>query len=155
MKLTKLNNKGFSHHAILAIFVVVFAIAGVAYLVASHANSIQCTSIPIKQGWGANSGSSKDAKWNCAGHIQYALNAVPKGKSTIHLKVDGQYGPGTAAAVRYAQRHYHITPYNGEVSPKTWDQLICPLLRGQVKRHHSAAHTHRDLAGCSKDGFAY
>jgi hypothetical protein len=35
---TKLNQKGLLHNLILAAFVVVFAVAGVAYLVASHAN---------------------------------------------------------------------------------------------------------------------
>src|SRR4051812_24687888 len=37
MKIKKLNISGFSHHLVLMVFVLVFAIAGVGYLVASHA----------------------------------------------------------------------------------------------------------------------
>ncbi|HEX4774083.1 MAG TPA: hypothetical protein VH234_01030 [Candidatus Saccharimonadales bacterium] len=37
MKLKKLNARGFSHDMVLVLFVVIFAIAGVGYLVASHA----------------------------------------------------------------------------------------------------------------------
>jgi hypothetical protein len=39
MKLKKLNAKGFSHEILLVAFVVIFAVAGVAYIVASHADS--------------------------------------------------------------------------------------------------------------------
>jgi hypothetical protein len=39
MKLTRLNARGFSHDLIMVAFVAVFAIGGVAYLVASHADS--------------------------------------------------------------------------------------------------------------------
>ncbi len=38
MKIKKLNMRGFSHDMFLVLFVVVFAIAGVTYLVASHAD---------------------------------------------------------------------------------------------------------------------
>jgi hypothetical protein len=39
VKLKKLNARGFSHDILLVLFVVIFAIAGVAYLVASHAST--------------------------------------------------------------------------------------------------------------------
>jgi hypothetical protein len=39
MKLQKPNQTGFSHHLVLVAFVLVFAVAGVAYLVASHAQT--------------------------------------------------------------------------------------------------------------------
>src|SRR5665213_3464623 len=39
MKLRKLNMRGFSHDIVIVLFVVVFAIAGVGYLVASHADN--------------------------------------------------------------------------------------------------------------------
>jgi hypothetical protein len=44
LKLRKLNNKGFSHDFLGILFVVVFAIIGVGYLVASHADSVAYTS---------------------------------------------------------------------------------------------------------------
>ena len=40
MKIKKLNARGFSHDIVLVLFVVVFAIGGVAYLVASHADAL-------------------------------------------------------------------------------------------------------------------
>lgn len=40
MKIKKLDARGFSHDVILVGFVVIFAIAGVGYIVASHAASI-------------------------------------------------------------------------------------------------------------------
>src|SRR4051812_17228510 len=133
IKLKRLDSRGMTHELLIAAFVVVFVVAGVGYLVAGHAQSVSCTDVTIEQGWGGHD------KWNCAGHIQYALNAVPKDGSTIHLKVDGQYGPATANAVVYAKKHYGIKPYSGDVTPGTWKKLICPLLRGQVKRHHHDA----------------
>jgi hypothetical protein len=39
MKLKKLNMRGFSHDIVLVLFVVIFAIGGVGYLIASHADS--------------------------------------------------------------------------------------------------------------------
>lgn len=42
MKLKKLDMRGFSHEIGLVLFVVIFAIAGVAYLVGSHADSVAC-----------------------------------------------------------------------------------------------------------------
>jgi hypothetical protein len=42
MKLKKLNVRGFSHEIGLILFVIIFAIAGVGYVVASHADPIAC-----------------------------------------------------------------------------------------------------------------
>ncbi len=39
MRIKKLNSRGFSHDVLAVAFVVIFAVAGVAYLVASHADS--------------------------------------------------------------------------------------------------------------------
>jgi hypothetical protein len=39
-KMKKLNMRGFSHDVVAVLFVVVFAIAGIAYLVGSHADSV-------------------------------------------------------------------------------------------------------------------
>jgi hypothetical protein len=38
VKLSSLNTRGFTHHFIMVLFVLVFAVAGVGYLVASHAD---------------------------------------------------------------------------------------------------------------------
>lgn len=43
MKLTKLNNRGFSHEILAVFFVVIFAIVGVGYLVMSHATTTAYT----------------------------------------------------------------------------------------------------------------
>lgn len=42
----KLNSRGFSHDIVLALFVIIFAIAGIAYLVASHAAPSSKNSTP-------------------------------------------------------------------------------------------------------------
>lgn len=44
MKLRKLNKRGFSHDVLIVLFVVVFAIAGAGFLVASHANPVSTKS---------------------------------------------------------------------------------------------------------------
>ncbi len=41
MKLKKLNTRGFSHELVLVAFVVIFAVAGVGYVVSSHAQSVK------------------------------------------------------------------------------------------------------------------
>ncbi len=48
MKLKKLDMRGFSHDVVLVLFIAIFAIGGVAYLVASHAAS--CTPTPTQPG---------------------------------------------------------------------------------------------------------
>jgi len=47
MKLKKLNARGFSHDLFIVAFVAVFAIAGVGYLVSSHADSCPPVSGPV------------------------------------------------------------------------------------------------------------
>lgn len=49
MKITKLDVRGFSHDIILVGFVVVFAIAGVGYVVASHADRCPPVSSVVSQ----------------------------------------------------------------------------------------------------------
>lgn len=48
MKLKKLNARGFSHEVLAIAFVAVFAIAGVAYLVASHAAVPKAKTVSVR-----------------------------------------------------------------------------------------------------------
>src|SRR4051812_12868113 len=45
MKITKLNARGFSHDLLLIAIVVVVAISGVAFLVGTHANSLNAKTV--------------------------------------------------------------------------------------------------------------
>ena len=80
MKINKLNSRGFSHHVALVLFIVIFAVSGVGYLVASHANPITngaaagATGCTVNQ-VPANAGSTQ--------HSQISPNiAVTNGGST-------------------------------------------------------------------------
>src|SRR4051812_20808377 len=77
-QMKKLNKKGFSHQVVLLAFIVVFAIAGVGYLVATHAAS------SCKRTFGPGS------KSHCVKDIQ-GLIRVMGPKSIRHLKADGKY----------------------------------------------------------------
>src|SRR4051794_31434566 len=91
MKIQRLSSKGFSHHVMLLAFVVIFAVAGVGYLVASHAAS------PRKNCVRHTFVSGSDGP--CVKDIQFAMG----------VKADGQYGPKTARAVRWEQKQDNIT----------------------------------------------
>lgn len=93
MKLKRLNARGFSHDMLIVLFVAVFAIAGVAYLVASHANS--CSSSPCTPVSGPQSAWTDwtnlgltDAK----GTFQYAPSAtLPSVNNTEVYTVDSTH----------------------------------------------------------------
>jgi hypothetical protein len=69
MKLKKLNTKGFSHDIVIVLFVIIFAIAGVGYLVASHAT----TPAPVFTYLANHPQSSLQPTYH--GRIIYALTA--------------------------------------------------------------------------------
>jgi peptidoglycan hydrolase-like protein with peptidoglycan-binding domain len=141
-KLQKLNKRGFSHHIVLAAFVVVFAVAGVAYLVASHAQTAQfayhnqgCT----KHTYGILRGGKKQ----CIQAIQYAVAAHP---------VDGSYGPGTANRVAAIQPRFGLGN-SGKVNGATWERMICPKLRYLRENiRTSASQRYFVISGCTKSG---
>ncbi|MDB5171193.1 MAG: hypothetical protein JWO35_887 [Candidatus Saccharibacteria bacterium] len=58
MKIKKLDVRGFSHDILMVAFVVVFAIAGVGYIVASHADSCPPASGAVSSASGPVSGES-------------------------------------------------------------------------------------------------
>ena len=51
MRLKKVNARGFSHDLVVVLFVAIFAVAGVGYLVASHADPITANSSVIDVSW--------------------------------------------------------------------------------------------------------
>jgi peptidoglycan hydrolase-like protein with peptidoglycan-binding domain len=54
--------------------------------------------------------------------IQRRLNAW--GVATPALKVDGDFGPKTRAAVEAFQRRRGLSPVTGAVGPRTWYALF-------------------------------
>jgi hypothetical protein len=110
IQMKKLNTRGFSHHIILVAFVLVFAVAGVAYLVASHASSKKCIYNTF------NVGSSG----HCVGDIQNIIKN--NGKNNQRIAVDGSYGADTQRAVANYQKSRHLKA-DGVVGRTTWKYL--------------------------------
>src|SRR4051794_39725220 len=110
MKTRKFNQRGFTHAMILAAFVLVFAVAGAGYLVASHAASKKC----VYNTYGRGS----------SGHCVRDLQAMVKvlgPRSNRHLAVDGQFGSKTTQAVKNFQAYDHLRA-DGLVGRKTWNK---------------------------------
>src|SRR4051812_24985007 len=113
----RLDTKGFSHHIVLVVFVLVFAVAGVGYLVASHAasskvklHSYRCTS----KIW------SRGSHGNCVELIQIALHNE---RGVPSPPIDKKYRASTVKAVRKEQAKHHLV-VDGIVGPHTW-RVLC------------------------------
>src|SRR3954467_12178476 len=107
MKIQRLSSKGFSHTIVLAAFVLVFAVAGVGYLVASHAAS-PCRARTFRAG----------SKGHCVRDVQGMLQLTTNGG----LRVDGKFGSRTNNTVKKFQRSHHLGA-DGIVGRKTWSKL--------------------------------
>lgn len=81
MTLKKLDARGFSHDVLIVLFVVIFAIAGVGYLVASHADDCSAVSAAISKGVSVPasapaSGSTSGAKCATSGPVTAPATVV-------------------------------------------------------------------------------
>lgn len=85
-----------------------------------------------QQGW--PSVKQGQSGWQVTG-AQYLLNAQGAG-----LTVDGQFGSGTAAAVRTFQTAHGLTA-DGVVSPATWQALVVTVQQGSSGPAVQAAQT--------------
>ncbi|MEV5004253.1 peptidoglycan-binding protein [Streptomyces sp. NPDC093064] len=63
----------------------------------------------------------KGSKGNAVREVQALINQTTSYKPK--LKVDGDFGKNTKAAVIWFQKKYHVKPYDGVVGKKTWKEL--------------------------------
>ncbi len=140
MKTKKLNARGFSHEVLILLFVIVFAVAGAAYLVATHAQTPTASTASYKcnrHTW------AKGSRGHCVKDIQYAVAfAAPGGKLTL----DSTFGSQTQGAVKKFQKLYRINP-NGVVASQTWAHICGNLQQGKSRGSVTAARYGHD-AGC-------
>ena len=121
MKIEKLNSYGFDHTLLSVAFVVVFALAGVGYIVASHADSLTggaaapissaegCTN-PFPKGWKSE---RLDMGWDgtfkkrivapCAGKIIYASDSFSNWGGYIELKLHKQPSQLATSTLYFAE----------------------------------------------------
>src|SRR2546423_1104169 len=109
MKFKKLNEKGFSHTFIMLAVVVVVAIAGVGYIVASHAET-PCTKRVFRQG----------SRGECVRVIQYITTHHQYHARPLHP--DGVFGSRTKAAVVHYQKYWGLKS-DGVVGRSTWSKI--------------------------------
>jgi len=128
MKIKKLDTKGFSHEVLALVAVAIFIVAGVGYLVTSHA-----ASRPV-----ARASSSRcvqqyffvGSRSTCVYDLIIAVDYAP-GRN-YHVPVPRRsntnyYGPGLSRAVSFVQSHIMHVRSNGKVSPTTWSTM-CSIL---------------------------
>jgi hypothetical protein len=114
----KLDIRGFSHELLLVAFVAVFAIGGVAYIVASHAQT-PCIASTLKYGnHKTKSGLYYGSKGNCVKYAQQLANwklvVNPK------LQVNGYYDKNTQTAIETIRQQYAF-PANGNYGRVTFN----------------------------------
>ncbi|MHA2403704.1 MAG: peptidoglycan-binding domain-containing protein [Candidatus Kariarchaeaceae archaeon] len=63
---------------------------------------------------------------------------------SVHIGVDGDYGPITESAIEDFQEHYGLD-VNGEVDALTWMQLVAPMQRAFTKINVSHDYSVKDL----------
>ena len=129
MKLAKLDNKGVSHSMLVLSFVVLFAIFGVGYSVASKTSSANAVSKKCVQ-----KSYKKGSKGTCVKYMQELLNydyrIVFPSQDVYDLTADGNFGSDTKTRVKAFQGAKHLTK-SGVVGPKTWSQM-CLVLKGKL-----------------------
>lgn len=82
MKRKKLDARGFSHDILIVLFVVIFAIAGVAYLVASHADSCDSSASGVSS---ATSDTTSDATCPVSDSTSGAVSSSPESQVTCAI----------------------------------------------------------------------
>ncbi len=114
LKLRRLNNKGFSHDFLAILFVVVFAIVGVGYLVASHADTQYTSTNDWKSfQYVLGSGTTAQLKHNRYHHLLLQFN---QGNTGYHASDVAMYQltlpANTTASSLTANVSYVNTGYN-------------------------------------------
>ncbi|MDB5185202.1 MAG: hypothetical protein JWN38_1010 [Candidatus Saccharibacteria bacterium] len=115
MKLFK-NQQGIAHYLVMVVVVIGVAVGGTAYLVASHADSINpfaCAGTPTL---------TTGSKSTCVKNLQWNLNHLNIAPGSYGVTIDGIYGTKTNSAVNSFKVSVKIGGA-GSVGPTTWAQL--------------------------------
>jgi peptidoglycan hydrolase-like protein with peptidoglycan-binding domain len=102
-------------------------------------------------GVGAGGAGKEDAAAEASAH---ATNAVERLQASLHVAVDGEFGPETERAIRSFQAAHGLT-VDGIAGPTTWHalgarsqpELTPPPSALPVAKRHSAAHDEAALGG--------
>ncbi len=144
MKLKKLNARGFSHDLVLVLFVVIFAIAGVGYLVASHAANA-CDTESFSSG-------SNDS---CVADIKFLIHLKDPGDGLTSTP-NPNFDANTVKAVKQYQSEEGI-PQTGTVDavdaggttwPKICDDVAYWNQHGYGGATQSTFDSYADPTGC-------
>lgn len=136
MKIKKLNARGFSHDVVLVAFVAIFSIAGVTYLVASHANGKTATTAAkrcVQQTFRQGNHSA------CVQDIQYGLD-WSNVRGAPHVATNGIFDSKTKKAVVFMQKHQAHTAANGVVNAATWRSVCSNLNRAAYPTNGSTGN---------------
>jgi len=150
MKLKKLNTRGFSHDTVLLAIVVIFAIGGVGYLVASHA-ATPCNTQTFAPG---DTGT-------CVESIQRFV--IQKDRDVFGSQTEypsskviyGNFGSVTLGAVDEYQKDENIA-ITGKVDANTWSKLCGDIYYWNspandahtTEFNASTFHQYADPTGC-------
>jgi hypothetical protein len=158
MKLKKLNARGFSHDIIIVLFVVIFAIAGVGYLVASHAdNSCSPTSGPSSS---ATSDTVSDPTSDASSSpvcqptssptsTPTSAPTTPATKLTASCVINGVPANPSYGQVLYPSATISVSSGQGSYNPTPVYAAIYPLNGNRAQAQRSTVQFPSAIAGGS------